>query len=93
MFQNHISIANYHVKISHKFFTFSEIATRIKQHIKTMLHRHIMEHRSELRSITSHNHFITSMVLVLYFHLNNTVQKQQRATDLLKGLWRVFGDE
>lgn len=55
-----------------------------------MLRRHIMEHRSELRSITSHNHFITSMVLVLYFHPNNTVQKQQRATGPLKGLWRFF---
>ena len=55
-----------------------------------MFHRHIMEHRSELRSITSHNHFITSIVLVLYFHPNNMVQKQQHATGPLKGLWRVF---
>ena len=58
-----------------------------------MLHRHIMEHRSELRSITSHNHFITSIVLVLYFHPNNMVQKQQRATGHLKGMWRVLGAE
>lgn len=58
-----------------------------------MFHRHIMEHRSELRSITSHNHFITSIVLVLYFHPNNMGQKQQHATGHLKGLWRVFGAE
>lgn len=58
-----------------------------------MFHRHIMEHRSELRSITSHNHFITSIVLVMYFHTNNMVQKQQRATAHLKGLWRVLWAE